>query len=320
MDASILALAPTEFLADHTYRTVLLGTVLIGMTAGALGCFAYLRKQALISDVVSHSALPGVLAAFLIASLVFGSDGRSMLWLLIGAIITGVAASLLSNRIADKAPIGHDSAMAVVLVTFFGFGMLLMRVISDGDYAGKGGVQDYLFGNASVLTSGDVWMSAATGAVALAVMAGLWKQFALRTFDPVAAEVAGIPPRFIDAAMFGAVAIATVNGVKAVGLVLMVAFVVTPPAIARQWTHRLGPMVALAGAVGAGASALGAYLSIALGGLPTGPVVVIVLFVAFVYSVAFAPGRSIFALAARRSRLRRQLRADVLAGAEGGAR
>ena len=67
-----------EFFDNHTYRMVLFGTMTIGLVAGALGSFAYLRKQSLISDVISHAALPGTLLAFLTAVLVLGADGRNL--------------------------------------------------------------------------------------------------------------------------------------------------------------------------------------------------------------------------------------------------
>lgn len=309
-------MSPVEVLGDHTYRMVLLGTVSIGVVAGALGSFAYLRKQSLISDVVAHAALPGTLGAFLVAVVLLGVDGRNMGGLLVGAIIVGTAAVLLSNRIAATSRIRIDTAMAVVLCLFFGVGMMLMRHITDGDYPGKGGIQDYLFGNASVITRADLATSLAVGGVALAVMLVLWKEFALRTFDPDHATVSGIDPRVVDTAMFGAIVIATVIGVKSVGLVLMVAFVVTPPAAARQWTHTLRGMVTLSGVIGGLGSGVGAYLSIALGGAPTGPLIVLTLFAILVVSLLAAPGRSVVVRAISRSRARSRLLAELRAEAE----
>lgn len=302
-----------DFWSDHTYRVVFLGTAVIGVVAGCLGAFAYLRKQSLMSDVISHAAFPGTLVAFLAAVLVLGVDGRNMGLLVMGAMVVGAAAVGFAHLITAISPIRVDTAMAISLTLFFGAGMLMMRVISNSGLVGIGGIQDYLFGNASVMTRADLTTSWVVGGIALVVLALCWKEFALRSFDPHHAEVLGFRGKVIDAVMFTSVVVATVIGVKAVGLVLMVAFVVTPPAAARQWTRKLGPMVVLSGILGGLGSSLGAYLSIAIGDVPTGPVIVLVLFAVFVVSLLCSPQRSVVAAAMRRVRARRRLRAELLA-------
>lgn len=304
-----------EFLANHTYRMVFLGTATIGLVAGALGSFAYLRKQSLISDVISHSALPGTLVAFLTFGVLLGGDGRSMLGLIVGAVVVGTLAVLLANGVARTSKIAIDTAMAISLTIFFGAGMLLLRYISNAPFPDKGGIQDYLFGNASVVTVADLTTSIAVGVAALALMLLFWKEFALRTFDPDHSSVLGFRGRTVDLLMFTTIVLATVIGVKAVGLVLMVAFVVTPPAAARQWTRTLPAMVALSAAFGAIGSGVGAYLSIVLGDVPTGPLVVLTLFAILLISLVASPRRSVVTRLLARRRARSALRRDLLADA-----
>lgn len=306
---------PVDFFANHTFRMVFFGTSIIGLVAGSLGAFAYLRKQSLISDVISHAALPGTLMAFLISVVAFGADGRNMLGLIVGAVVVGTLAVQLANYITRVSKIRIDTAMAVILAIFFGVGMLLMRIITNGVFPGKGGIQDYLFGNASVITYADLTTSVVVGSLALGLMLVFWKEFALRTFDPDHSTVLGFSARIVDALMFTTIVIATVIGVKAVGLVLMVAFVVTPPASARQWTKTLPSMVALSGMIGAVGSGVGAYFSIVLGNVPTGPLIVLTLFAIFLVSVFFAPGRSISSRLMARSRARREFRREASAAA-----
>ncbi|HLS48519.1 MAG TPA: metal ABC transporter permease [Actinomycetaceae bacterium] len=319
------ALSVAEFFADHTFRMVFFGTAVIGLVAAALGSFAYLRKQSLISDVISHAALPGTLGAFLIAVTLLGVNGRSMVVLMTGAIVAGSLAVAAAQYVTRATKLSIDAAMALTLSLFFGAGMLLMRVIANHPFPGKGGVQDYLFGNASVITRADLIASISVGALALVLMIVFWKEFTLRTFDPDHASVAGFSGRVVDGLMFTTIVIAIVIGVKAVGLVLMVAFVVTPPAAARQWTRTLPAMVALAGAFGAVGSGLGAYLSIAVADVPTGPLIVLTQFAILVVSLLCAPRRSVVLRAWGRVRQRRRLRRDldaerrVLAGAEASA-
>lgn len=307
-----------EFFDNHTYRMVFFGTMTIGLVAGALGSFAYLRKQSLISDVISHAALPGTLLAFLTAVVVLGVDGRNMIGLIIGAVVVGTIAVLFANGVTRTSKIRIDTAMAVALTIFFGAGMLLMRIIANGVFPGKGGIQDYLFGNASVITIADLTTSIIVGSLALVLMLVFWKEFALRTFDPDHSTVLGFRARTIDMLMFTTIVIATVIGVKAVGLVLMVAFVVTPPAAARQWTRTLPGMVALSAVFGALGSGIGAYLSIVLGKVPTGPLIVLTLFAIFLFSLLFSPRRSIITRIVTRARARSALKRELVL--EGAAR
>ncbi|MDK7741319.1 metal ABC transporter permease [Helcobacillus massiliensis] len=307
-----------EFFDNHTYRMVFFGTMTIGLVAGALGSFAYLRKQSLISDVSSHAALPGTLLAFLTAVVVLGVDGRNMIGLIIGAVVVGTIAVLFANGVTRTSKIHIDTAMAVALTIFFGAGMLLMRIIANGVFPGKGGIQDYLFGNASVITIADLTTSIIVGSLALVLMLVFWKEFALLTFDPDHSTVLGFRARTIDMLMFTTIVIATVIGVKAVGLVLMVAFVVTPPAAARQWTRTLPGMVALSAVFGALGSGVGAYLSIVLGKVPTGPLIVLTLFAIFLFSLLFSPRRSIITRIVTRARARSALKRELVL--EGAAR
>lgn len=263
--------------------------------------------------MISHAALPGTLLAFLTATVVFGADGRNMLGLILGAVVIGTIAVLFANAVARNSKIRIDTAMAVSLTIFFGTGMLLMRVVTNSSLPGKGGIQDYLFGNASVITMADLTTSIAVGGLALVLMLVFWKEFALRTFDPDHSTVLGFGARGIDTLMFTTIVIATVIGVKAVGLVLMVAFVVTPPAAARQWTRTLPGMVGLSALFGAVGSGVGAHLSIIGGKIPTGPLIVLTLFAIFVISLLLSPRRSVITRVIGRTRARAALKRELLA-------
>ena len=306
------------FFGDHTFRMAFFGASVLGLVAGDLGSFAYLRQQSLISDVIGHSALPGALLAFLAAVVIFGVNGRNMIFLIVGAVVTGTLSALFANAIATRTKIAIDTAMAISLTMFFGVGMILLRTISNGAFPGKGGIDDYLFGNASVITIADLVTSAVVGALALSLMLMFWKEFTLRTFDPVLSTMLGYRAKLIDTLMFTTIVIAIVIGVKAVGFVLMVAFIVTPPAAARQWTNSLAGMVTLSAVFGGLGSGLGAYLSISMGNVPTGPVICLVLFAIFIVSLLAAPKRSIIVTALRRRQARQNLKSR-LAAEEGAA-
>lgn len=300
-----------EFLTNYTFRTMLIGTTLIGAASGALGCFLYLRKQSLISDVIGHSAVGGVMLSFIIAAGVLAINGRSMLVLTIGSIISSTLAVLVANWISKDSRIGIDAAMAICLSLFYGGGIVLMHLITKSNLSGRGGIDKYMFGNASTLVESDLHTIAFFGGASCLVMIIFWKQFKVSTFDPVLAETMGFRARTLNPLLFTTATVAVVIGVKAVGLILIIAFAIMPAAAARQWTKRLSSMVVLATVIGAGAGALGSYISVNMGKVPTGPVVVIMLFIIFLASLMAAPERSVIRRAIVRRRKRRQFVAQL---------
>lgn len=313
--ATLANLAPSvglgDMLANYTFRTMLIGATMIGGISGALGCFLYLRKQSLISDVIGHSAVAGVMVAFVVATAVLGVNGRSMLTLTIGAVISSTLAVLMANWISRDSRIGMDAAMAICLSLFYGAGMVLMRIITHSKLPGRGGIDKYMFGNASTLVTEDLYVIGGFGGLAVLVMLVLWKEFKVFAFDPVLAAMQGFSPRILIPVLMSSATIAVVIGVKAVGLILMIAFAIMPAAAARQWTKRLSTMVALASAIGALSGAVGSIVAVNAGRVPTGPVVVFVLFLVFIFSMLAAPQRSVL----RRSLVRRRKARELAAAA-----
>ncbi len=293
-------------LSDYTIRTVLLGSSTVGFVAGALGSFAYLRRQSLMGDVVSHASLLGIAAAFVLASLLVGR-GQLPVALLVGAAVAGVLSILFANLVVRHSPLTMDGAMAVSLALFFGGGLTLMRVIQTGPFRQRAGLDAYIFGRAAAITRADLELIAVFAGLALVLVIAHWKVFKLYGFDPVLAELVGFRARTVEPLLQLAIVLAVVIGLKLVGLILMIAFVVAPAAAARQWTRSLEGMALLAGAFGAVASIAGTLLSVWLGDVPTGPTIVLVLTLLVAISLAFAPRRGLIARARRRQRQRRAL-------------
>lgn len=267
-----------EFLATFSYRRIAVGTALIGLVAGGMGAFLYLRRQSLMSGVIGHSATPGVMGAFILVSLLApGMDARSLPVVIVGALCTGLLAALLANRIARTTRVGIDTTMAVILSLFLGGGLMLLEVIQNSHLKNKGGIEDFMFGNATRLSNADVRTIAVVAVLVFVTLALLWRPFSIMTFDHTYARALGLPLRWLSPALFGLIALAMVVGIKAVGLILMVAFAVFPPVAARQFTRTLLGMTVASALIGAGSAVLGTYVAVALVNAPTGPVIVLVL-------------------------------------------
>ena len=281
---------------DPTLIVVAAGTSAVGAVSGALGCFAYLRRQGLVGDVVSHSALLGVVGAFVLTHAVTGSASRSLAVLVPGALL----AVSLRTRLKD------DASLGVMLSIFFGGGLFLLRWVQrqSPPIPGHTGLEDYIFGMAAAMTRADLWMILALGGCATVALLLLWKELKVFTFDPDFSRSLGFPARLLDSLTMALLVMGVVIGIQTVGVILMIALLVTPAAAARQWTSRLSTMVLLAATFGAGAGAGGALMSASEAGLPTGPVVVLLATATFVVSLLLAPRRGVIARAQSRRAMR----------------
>lgn len=292
-----------DLLTNYTFRTMILGTGTVGAVAGLLGCLLYLRKQTMISDVIGHAAIGGVALGFIICTTVLSIEGRSMLALTISSTIATVLAVLMTNLITRWSRLGSDAAMAVTLAVFFGGGMVLMRWIVHSSLPGRGGIEKYMFGNASTLNHDDLVTIAIIAVIIVAIVVALFKEFTLFAFDPVQATMLGFSPRVLQPVMLVVITTGIVIGIKAVGLILMIGFVMLPAVAARQWARSLSLMALISTLIGGVSGVVGSVISVQLGRVPTGPVIIIVLFTVFVVSLLIAPGRSLLAQLLGRRRL-----------------
>jgi manganese/zinc/iron transport system permease protein len=292
-----------ELFQDPTFRTVFVGTTAIGAVSGSLGCFAYLRKQSLIGDVVSHSSLFGIMSFFLISYLVTGEGSKSLFVLIPGAIFAGVLSLLLTRMIVDNSNVRKDSGLGVMLSIFFGTGVLMLGWVQKASVVipGRRGLKDYLFGMAASMTQSDLVMIGILGLFSILVMVVFWKEFKVFTFDPLFSHSLGFKTKTLDLLLIVILVNSVVIGIQCVGVILMIALLITPAAAARQWTRSLGSMVTLAAVIGAVCGGLGSFISATYGNLPTGPIIVLTGIGFFIVSLLFAPNRGLISRTAKRS-------------------
>jgi manganese/zinc/iron transport system permease protein len=294
-----------DLLFDYTLRTVALGSAALGAVSGTLGVFAVLRREALLGDAISHAALPGIVLAFML------TGSKATLVLVAGAFAAGWLGMALMRVITRHTRIPSDSALGIVLSVFFGIGLMLLTFVQKRPDAAQAGLETFLFGQAATLLQGDVLVIAALGSVSLVVVALLWKEFKVLSFDPAFGASLGFSMERVELLLTTVLVLAIVIGLQTVGVVLMAAMIVAPAAAARQWPDRLGAMVWLAALVGGLAGAVGAVLS-STARLPTGPAIVLTASVLVVLSMAFAPRRGLAWRWVRGRRRRTAIRRDTV--------
>jgi manganese/zinc/iron transport system permease protein len=295
------SIVQVALLRDHNTRIVVCGTTLLGLAAGLVGTFAYLRRRALMGDALSHATLPGVALAFLI------TGEKSLPYLLLGATVTGVLGVLAVLAIRQSPRIREDAAIGIVLSVFFGAGMVLMSIVQSSSNGNAAGLNQFIYGKAASMVKSDAYL---IGSVAFVVVIGtiiMFKEFRIVCFDQDFAASMGRRVVVIDLLMMGFVVLTTVVGLQAVGLILIVALLIIPAAAARFWTDGLKTMTLLAGAIGAISGWLGASISALLPKMPTGAIIVLTAGALFLFSMVFALRRGILAGAVRRFRSRRRI-------------
>lgn len=270
----------------YTVRVVALGGAVLGMISAVLGCFAVLRRESLMGDVLSHAALPGVATAFLLA-------GRELSLLLAGAGIASWLALRFVAAVLRTTRIKQDTAMGIALATWFAAGIALLTYIQSIPDASQAGLDNFIFGQAAAIIESDVALASAVGVAVLTVLLLFWKEFKLVTFDPEFASVNGFRVGFINTLLSTLIVAAIVLGLQLAGVILMVGILIAPAISARQWTHKLGQMVMLSAVFGAFSGGVGAVISAIDSDIPTGPMIILVAFALVILSIAFAPGRGL---------------------------
>lgn len=300
-------LADFFLLRDLNVRVVVLGSILLGIGSAAIGCFAFLRKRALVGDAVAHSVLPGVALAFMLT----GSKGT--LALMVGAVISGWISMIVMDFIVKRSRIREDAAIGMVLSVFFGLGILLITHIQSTGDANQSGLDKFLFGQAASLVTSDVIVFGSVSVLLVAIIGMFFKEFKILSFDPEFAQALGFPVGGLQLLLTTLLVFAVVVGIQAVGVVLMAAMIITPAAAARYWTERLPVMVVLASAFGAISGVAGAFVSYVAPRMPTGPWIVAAITLIFVVSLLFAPKRGVLSrVGIHRKNRKRTLQENVL--------
>ena len=294
------------FPADHNTATVMFGATMLGIGAGVVGTFSCLRRQALISDAISHSTLPGVALGFLVALAVTG-HGRNLPILIAGAALSGAVGILVVQWIRDATRLTEDAAIGTVLSVFFGLGIVLMSHIQALPSGGQAGLNSFLLGSSATMTADEAKFIAGAAIAATALTVFFMKEFGAVCFDPVHAAGIGIPVRRLDLLMTGLLLAIVAIGLRTAGLVLIIALVIIPPVTARFWTDRLPRMLGLSGCFGGLACYAGSAISAMAPEAPTGAVIVMVSGLLFTFSLLVAPRRGIVGHAWRALGFRRRV-------------
>ncbi len=264
-----------DFLQYGFMQRALLSSVIVGTTCSFIGVFVVLRGMAFAGSGLAHAAFGGVALGFLLA-----------INPLFAAVLFCLGTAGLIQVASRKAQLRMDAAIGVFFVFAMALGVLFIGLMRRYDAR----VYGYLFGNVLGVTAGNLILMAALGLVVVGVIALLYRQFKFLTFDEEMAEASGLPTGALAALLLVLLALTVVVSLKAVGIILVEALLVTPAATAYQLTNRYGMMFVLSWVTGVVSAVLGLVVSYTLG-IPSGAAIVIVATVLFALAMLFSPKR-----------------------------
>jgi manganese/iron transport system permease protein len=241
---------PVDFLLDPMrlgfMQRGLVAAVLVGIVCAVMGAFIVLRGLAFIGDAVSHAAFPGLVIAFLLG-----------IPLYIGGAIAAVATALGIGWVARRGGLRFDTAVGVLFAGMFALGIVLFSTIDD--YVAD--LFSYLLGNVLGITFGDIVQVVVLGAIVLVVVFLLRKEFLYASFDPAGAAASGLRVEWLDYLLLGLIGVTIVVSIQTVGIVLVVAMLVTPAATGQLLVDRFWDLVRVAIAIAVVSALVGLYLS-----------------------------------------------------------
>lgn len=265
---------------------------LVGVVCAVLSCFVTLKGWSLMGDAVSHSVLPGVVLAYMIG-LPFG----------IGAFVFGLASVLLIGWVRANTRLRDDAIIGIVFTAFFGAGLILISklpILAEWMRANFGflppllDVKSILFGNVLGIADADVVQTVIVGGITIALVLVFRRDLLLFCFDPNHARAIGINTRMLNVMLLSLLALTIVVALQTLGIVLVVAMLITPGAVAYMLTDKFDRMLALAVSVSVVACLGGVYVSY-YANASTGGTIVFIQAMIFAVALLLAPRRGLLA-------------------------
>lgn len=286
---------------DKNALWVLLGSVLLGISASVIGSFAFLRKRSLIGDALAHAALPGVMMAFLLF------HTRDPWIMFTGALLSSFLGFYLIDWLPKHTKIKADAALAITLSFFFALGLMLLSHIQGLDVEHKSGLDKILFGQAAAMTQDDIVLLAYVTLFVLICVVLFFQKFRLIAFNRIYAHSIGLSVTFYELLLALLIVMSVVVGLQLVGVVLMAAVLLIPVAAARFWSNQLRMILLVSGALGACAALISTQISYLAPAMPTGPWMVVSLAILFAFSMLFAPNRGLLKQYLKQRKLRHRV-------------
>ncbi|MBA4157206.1 MAG: metal ABC transporter permease [Gemmatimonadetes bacterium] len=275
MNLAELILGPLQY---GFMQRALIASMLVGLVCGTLGCYIVLRRMALIGDALSHAVLPGAAIAFMLGATDF----------FFGAAVAGIITAVLIGWVTANSRVKEDAAIGVIFTGAFALGIVLITLIQSRSVD----LFHMLFGNVLGVEDRDLWVTAGITVTVLLTVALLYKEMLLHSFDQIMAAALGLPIRGLHYLLMVLLSLTVVASLQTVGLVLVVAMLITPASTAYLLTDRFGRMLGISAGIGVLSSVAGLYGSY-YWNVSSGAAIVLVATALFFVALLFSPQRGL---------------------------
>jgi manganese/iron transport system permease protein len=253
-------------------QRALIVSVLVGAVCAVLSCYLVLKGWSLMGDAISHAVLPGIVMAYVLG-----------LPLALGAFAAGLFCAVFTGYLKENSRVKEDTVMGIVFSGMFGFGLVIFTKVETDQH-----LNHILFGNVLGVTTRDLIETAVIAGGTLFVVLVKRRDLLLYCFDPNHARAIGLPVRVLHYGLLVLLSLTIVGSLKAVGIILVIAMLVAPGAIAYLMTDSFARMLVVASTVAVASSVLGTIVSFHLDAA-TGACIVLVQAAVFVAALLFAP-------------------------------
>ena len=265
---------PLEF---EFMQRALLAVLIVGLVSAVVGAFVVVRGMAFIGDALAHASFAGVAAAVALGFSIY-----------VGAIVAAIATALGIAFISQRSRLRFDTTIGVLFVGAFALGIVIIS--RQENYTAD--LFSFVFGNVLGVSWGDLQLMAVVGAIVIALVAAFYKELLFTAYDPIVAAATGVPTRLMEYGLLALIALSTVVALQAVGIVLVIAMLVTPSATASLLVRRLHYVMFLGVAVAIASAVIGLYVSF-YAEVASGASIVLVATGFFVAALLFAPRRGV---------------------------
>ncbi|MBT8233627.1 MAG: metal ABC transporter permease, partial [Bacteroidia bacterium] len=282
----------------------MIASSLVGLMCGILGCFIVLRNMSLIGDALSHAVLPGIFFAFLVV-------GYSTIGFFIGSTIAGLVTALAISWIQQNVPTKNDAAIGIIFTAMFSIGVIGISWISRKDGVHLD-LDHFLFGNVLGISNQDIYLTLGVAIYTILCTILFYRYLFITTFQPTIAQTMGISPKLIHYFLMLLLSFAIVASLRTVGVILVVAMLITPAATALLFSDRLQKVIVLSAFIGLLSALLGFVVSVAFDTTP-GPAMTLVATFIYFTAVLLSPSKGLlFKMNQKRIEKKRIIREDIL--------
>lgn len=271
-------------------QKALITSIMVGIICGVIGCFIILRGMALMGDAISHAVLPGVAISYMLGINFF-----------FGAVFTGILTAVAIGFISQNSRIKQDTSIGIMFTAAFASGIIIITMLKSST-----DLYHILFGNVLAVRSSDMWITLVIGIIVIAAVYLFYKELLVTSFDETMGAAYGLPVRLIHYFLMTLLTMVTVASLQTVGIVLVVAMLITPAASAYLLTEHLWIMIFLASGIGIISAIVGLYFSFTYN-LASGATIVLASTAIFILVFLLSPKHGLIWKTVKRKRKRASL-------------